>query len=288
MANCRSLYVLPAWLLNWVKARFANKVNGHCGNVVNHPLDPLETHPKKANPMSSSSTSSIDLIIFDFDGVLVDSEIIAAKVETEALNALGYEIDWQDFAARFAGLTTEEILQTVADEMDRPMEASTFDDIQMEIDERMERELQMIAGADTILDQLDAPRCICSNSEGEKIVKRANQVGLYERFRPYIFAAREVGDKEPKPSPSVFNFATSEFEIDPTRTVVIEDSSHGIQGAVAAGCRVIGFTGGGHTFPGHADALMDAGAETVIRKLSDLPATINAMAQWDGSALGRL
>jgi HAD superfamily hydrolase (TIGR01509 family) len=238
--------------------------------------------------MSSSSTSSIDLIIFDFDGVLVDSEIIAAKVETEALNALGYEIDWQDFAARFAGLTTEEILQTVADEMDRPMEASTFDDIQMEIDERMERELQMIAGADTILDQLDAPRCICSNSEGEKIVKRANQVGLYERFRPYIFAAREVGDKEPKPSPSVFNFATSEFEIDPTRTVVIEDSSHGIQGAVAAGCRVIGFTGGGHTFPGHADALMDAGAETVIRKLSDLPATINAMAQWDGSALGRL
>ncbi|MEM1364268.1 MAG: HAD-IA family hydrolase [Pseudomonadota bacterium] len=228
----------------------------------------------------------IDLIIFDCDGVLVDSEMIAAKVEAEMFNAWGYEIDWQDFAARFAGMTTESILQTVADEMERPVEASVYDDIQTEIEERLTNELEMIRGVDLALDKLETPRCICSNSSDERLAMMLRKVGLLDRFKPYIFSSRSVGDKEPKPSPSVFKFALSEFGAEGRNAVVIEDSHHGVAGARAAGCRVVGFTGAGHTYPGHAEQLMDAGAETVIAKMSDLPATLDAMAQWDGMGDG--
>ncbi|MEO0497068.1 MAG: HAD-IA family hydrolase [Pseudomonadota bacterium] len=224
----------------------------------------------------------IDLIIFDCDGVLVDSEIIAAKVEAEAFTAWGYEIDWHDFAARFAGMTTENIIQAVADEMDRPVEASLYDDIQAEIDERLANELQIIDGVGAALDRLETPRCICSNSSDERLTMELRKVGLLDRFKPYIFSSKTVGDKEPKPSPSVFTFALSEFGAQGRHAVVIEDSHHGVAGARAAGCRVIGFTGAGHTYPGHAEQLMDAGAETVIAKMSSLPATLAAMAQWDG------
>lgn len=226
--------------------------------------------------------SAIDLIIFDCDGVLVDSEIIAAKVEAEAFTAWGYEIDWHDFAARFAGMTTEAIIQTVADEMERPVEASMYDDIQTEIDERLANELQIVAGADAALDRLETPRCICSNSSDERLAMELHKVGLLDRFKPYIFSSRTVGDKEPKPSPSVFNFALNEFGAEGRHAVVIEDSHHGVAGARAAGCRVVGFTGASHSYPGHAEQLMDAGAETVIAKMSDLPATLAAMAEWDG------
>ncbi|MEO0635731.1 MAG: HAD family hydrolase [Pseudomonadota bacterium] len=225
---------------------------------------------------------SIDLIIFDCDGVLVDSEMIAARVEAEAFTDWGYELDWREFAARFAGMTTADIMQSVADEMDRPVEAGMYDDIQMEIDEKLANELQIIEGADAVLDRLDAPRCICSNSSDERLTMELRKVGLLDRFKPYIFSAKSVGSKQPKPSPSVFRHALSEFGIEGRHAVVIEDSRHGIEGARAAGCRVVGFTGASHTYAGHAEQLMDAGAETVIAKMSDLPATLEAMTSWDG------
>ncbi|MEN0088253.1 MAG: HAD family phosphatase [Pseudomonadota bacterium] len=224
----------------------------------------------------------IDLIIFDCDGVLVDSEILACKVEAEIYTSIGYEIDWQSMAERFAGMTTEGIMQTIADELERPLEASLYDDIQTEIDERLASELEMIKGVDAALNRLETPRCICSNSSDERLSMMLRKTGLLERFKPYIFSSKSVGDKEPKPSPSVFNFALNEFGIEGRHAVVVEDSHHGVAGARAAGCRVVGFTGASHTYPGHAEQLMDAGAETVIAKMSDLPATLEAMSQWSG------
>jgi len=78
----------------------------------------------------------------------------------------------------------------------------------------------------------------------------------------------------------VFLYAAKQFGVDPKDVIVIEDSAHGIQGARAAGMRVIGFTGGAHTYPGHADKLTDAGAETVIHRHKDLPSVIEALSVW--------
>ena len=84
-----------------------------------------------------------------------------------------------------------------------------------------------------------------------------------------------------KPAPDVFLHGCKEFGVEPSRALVIEDSVHGVSGAVSAGCRVIGFTGASHSYPGHADALTEAGATTVISRFKDLAATIEALAHWD-------
>jgi beta-phosphoglucomutase-like phosphatase (HAD superfamily) len=88
----------------------------------------------------------------------------------------------------------------------------------------------------------------------------------------------------PKPAPDVFVHAAKKLGAEPGNTFVIEDSVHGITGAKAAGMRVIGFTGAAHTYPGHADALTEAGAETVIRRWADLNGTIAALALWSEDA----
>jgi beta-phosphoglucomutase-like phosphatase (HAD superfamily) len=107
-------------------------------------------------------------------------------------------------------------------------------------------------------------------------------VGLWNRFRPYVYAAREVGTGKVKPAPDVFLHACAEFGVEPSSAVVIEDSVHGAAAAVAAGCRVVGFTGASHTYPGHAEALEAAGAETVISRLADYPAVVEALSSWRG------
>ncbi len=105
---------------------------------------------------------------------------------------------------------------------------------------------------------------------------------LYDRFKPYIFSAVEVGTREPKPSPNVYQYAIKEFGVAPRDALVLEDSVSGVTAARGAGARVVGFTGGSHTWPGHADLLTEAGAETVINRLADLPRVAEALAAWEG------
>ena len=104
------------------------------------------------------------------------------------------------------------------------------------------------------------------------------------RLKPFfegrIFSALDTPSAKTKPAPDVFLHAAATLDARPARTFVIEDSVHGIHGAKAAGMRVIGFTGASHTYPGHADALTDAGAETVIRRWADLQSVLAALAEW--------
>ena len=89
---------------------------------------------------------------------------------------------------------------------------------------------------------------------------------------------------KPKPAPDVFLHAAKTLGADPANTFVIEDSVHGISGAKAAGMRVIGFTGASHSYPGHADALTEAGAETVIRRWADFRGVVAALSEWSADA----
>jgi HAD superfamily hydrolase (TIGR01509 family) len=222
------------------------------------------------------------LIAFDCDGVVVDSEIIAAAVDAEHLTEAGFKITPAEVVRRFAGLTTREIAAVVEVEIGRQLPDSFFEETRAEIDHRLAAEVKAVPGINELLDRLEGPRCLCSNSGSDRLGITLKKTLLWDRFAPYIFSALEVGTREPKPSPNVYKYAMEQFRASPRDTVVLEDSLPGVRAARAAGARVVGFTGGGHTYPGHADLLTEAGAETVINRLRDLPAVIAAMAEWAG------
>ena len=225
------------------------------------------------------------LLIFDCDGVLVDSEIIASQVNLDVLKELGVDMTLEDMSEKYAGLAGKEIFARIAEELERPLPEDLEDRTDQMMDERMIQSLQVVTGVEAMLDQLDREglsRCICSNSRTERLKRNLEQTNLLHRFDPHIYSSRLVGTKEPKPDPNVFLHALSEFEAEPATTLVVEDSAHGVMGAVAAGLRVVGFTGASHTYPGHAEQLMDAGAITTVNRLSDLPPTFEALRNWSG------
>ena len=222
------------------------------------------------------------LFAFDCDGVLVDSEVIASEVDAQLLTDAGYPITAPEVTQRFAGLTSSLIHDIVEKEIGHALPTGFMDKQKSELDRRLARELKIVPGAEELLDRIEGPRCICSNSSTERLTIELNKVGLMDRFRPYIFSAVEVGDKQPKPSPNVYLHAARQFETNPREVIVLEDSVFGVAAAKAAGMRVVGFTGGRHTWLGHADLLIEAGAETVIKRFADLPKVAEALMAWEG------
>ncbi|CDZ29454.1 HAD family hydrolase [Neorhizobium galegae] len=227
--------------------------------------------------------SSFDLIIFDCDGVLVDSEIIAAQVESRLLTEAGYPISVEEMGERFAGMTWKNILLAVEKEADIPLSASLLDKSETLLDARLARDVKIIDGVKFALARLTTQRCICSNSSTHRLDVMLEKVGLKPYFAPHIYSAKDLGPDRVKPKPDIFLHAAEQFKVAPEKCLVIEDSTHGVHGAKAAGMRVVGFTGASHTYPSHADRLTDAGAETVISRMVDLPAVIAALGEWAGA-----
>jgi HAD superfamily hydrolase (TIGR01509 family) len=221
-----------------------------------------------------------DLVIFDCDGVLVDSEIIASRVEAELISRAGFEISPEEISLNYAGLTFKEIMLRIEEKANIPFQASLIDQAEAITDRRLAAEVRAIEGAHEAVLSVAGPRCVCSNSRTERIELMLGKVGLLPLFKGNIFSSLATPSGKPKPAPDVFLYAAGRMKADPTKTFVIEDSVHGIAGAKAAGMRVIGFTGAGHTYPGHADALTDAGAETVIRRWAELKPVLAALEEW--------
>ena len=224
--------------------------------------------------------TSPELVIFDCDGVLVDSEIIAARVEAEILSAAGYEISAEELAETYAGLTFREIMLRIEREASIPFQISMLDEVEKRVDQRLKAEVKPIEGVHEAVASVTGKRAICSNSSAERLDMMLTRVRLKPFFDSVVFSSLDTPSKKPKPAPDVFLHAAETLGANPAKTFVIEDSIHGIQGAKLAGMRVIGFTGASHTHPGHADMLTEAGAETVIRRHADLPATLAALSAW--------
>ncbi len=224
--------------------------------------------------------SGFDLIIFDCDGVLVDSEIIAAQVESRLLTEAGYPISVEEMGERFSGMTWKNILLEVEREASIPLSATLLEKSEKLLDARLARDVKVIEGVKFALSRLTTQRCICSNSSSARLDMMLTKVGLKPYFESHVYSAKDLGADRVKPKPDIFLHGAKQFAVSPNRVVVIEDSVHGITGARAAGMRVIGFTGASHSYPSHADKLTDAGAETVISRMQDLPATIAALSEW--------
>ena len=224
---------------------------------------------------------AIELVIFDCDGTLMDSEQIAAEVECAAYNELGANMTPADFQGRFAGTSTDHVRA----EMERELGRAVPDDHARRIDEeilrRFRTEVKTVPGAAAVLDRFDQPRCVCSNSTMEKLEAELRRGELWDRFRPYVFSAHDLEGVSEKPAPDVFLHACQEFEVEPRRAIVLEDSVSGVAAARAAGCRTVGFAGTARG-KSHADLLTEAGAETVIFRLGDFPELIEVFGEWEG------
>jgi HAD superfamily hydrolase (TIGR01509 family) len=235
----------------------------------------------QSSPIALDIMTQPDLVIFDFDGTLVDSEIIAARVEAGLITRSGFPITGEEISGRYAGLTFKDIMLRIEEESRIPFKASLIDEAEELVDRRLRAEVRLIEGAKAAVAMVDTQKCICSNSRTERIRFMMETTGIDRLFgKSDVFSSLDTPSGKPKPAPDVFLHAASHYRADPARTFVVEDSVHGIHGAKAAGMRVIGFTGAAHSYPGHADMLTEAGAETVIRRWADFPGVVAALSEW--------
>jgi HAD superfamily hydrolase (TIGR01509 family) len=214
--------------------------------------------------------SDTDLVIFDCDGVLIDSELIGARVEAAELARVGIPLAETEILTRFLGMTAQAMYRALEVEHRRALPEGFAAAVQMEIDAAFERDLQVIPGIHETLDQLPMASCVASSSTLARLRHSLGLTGLYPRFAPHVFSAEQVA--RGKPAPDLFLHAAATMRCAPARCLVIEDSVSGVRGAVAGGMRVWGFIGGGHCADGHEARLRAAGAERVFSHMPDLPA----------------
>lgn len=222
----------------------------------------------------------IELIIFDCDGVLIDSEYLSSLIIAELLSKAGYSITPQEVSEKYAGLIIMDILKRLEKQTDIYFSLDIVVELHKQFSARMSTELRLIHGVKEAIAELELPYCICSNASTENLVNMLELFGLTQLFKNRLFSAQDVGSKKLKPDPNVFLFAAKKFNIKPEHCLVIEDSTHGIAAAKSANMRAVGFTGGSHTYTGHGNALADAGAETVYADHSELNLVIDALRNW--------
>jgi HAD superfamily hydrolase (TIGR01509 family) len=224
--------------------------------------------------MSSGPAQRADhLLIFDCDGVLVDSELISCRVHATVLTEYGYPITPEAVRDRFLGRSARDANREIEDELGRPL-PETFDlRRKVELLDALSREVTAVPHIHTALDAIAMPICVASSGGHDKIFATLSRAELHHRFAPNIFSASQVDHG--KPAPDLFLFAAERMACPPQRCLVIEDSVAGVTGAAAAGMTVIGYIGGSHCRSGDGDRLRAAGAALILDDMRRLPDTVS-------------
>jgi HAD superfamily hydrolase (TIGR01509 family) len=215
---------------------------------------------------------NVDLLIFDCDGVLVDSEVVSCRAHAETLTRHGYAITADQVLDRFLGVSDREARLIIESETSRKLPDDFEAQVKLATLQFYAGDLRPISHIGAAIAAIDLPKCVASSGTPEKIHHGLTCAGLYDRLAPNIFSAAQV--KRGKPAPDLFLFAAEQMQASPERCLVIEDSVPGITGARAAGMTVLGFHGGSHCRPGHADALRAAGAAMTFDDMRQLPGLI--------------
>ena len=208
-----------------------------------------------------------DLVIFDCDGVLIDSELLSIRADRECLAECGIEVSVDEIRDRYTGISFAGMVADL-EACHGPLPADFADRHRTRLWPLFEMELQAIPGVGAVLDSLTCKICVASSGRPERLKHALSLVGLYDRFHPHIFSATEV--PHGKPASDLFLHAAERMGVMPERCVVIEDSLPGVTAAVAAGMRVIGFVGASHCRPGDAARLSAQGAIAVIDDMAQL------------------
>ena len=209
-----------------------------------------------------------DLVIFDCDGVLVDSEAVSCRAHADMLTRHGYPITADQVLDRFLGVSDREARLAIEAELGRALPADFETLMKQAALDSYQDELRPIPHMIETIAAIRLPKCVASSGTPEKIRHGLTCAGLYELLAPHIFSAVQV--ERGKPAPDLFLFAAEQMKATPARCVVIEDSVPGVTGARAAGMTVLGFHGGSHCRPGYADRLHAAGAAAVFDDMREL------------------
>jgi HAD superfamily hydrolase (TIGR01509 family) len=207
------------------------------------------------------------LIIFDCDGVLVDSELLSCRCLCEALAGCGIEVGVEETLDLFLGRSLDAVLehyQALGRSIPRQFPA----ELRVKVQETFRSALCPIDGVGSVLEGLKIPHCVASSSALDRVSLSLSLTGLGRHFGDRLYTAQMVD--RGKPAPDLFLYAAERMQADPARTLVIEDSVSGVQAAKAAGMTVWGFVGGSHyrSRDGRA-SLRDAGADRVFARMAD-------------------
>jgi HAD superfamily hydrolase (TIGR01509 family) len=221
----------------------------------------------------------VALVIFDCDGVLVDSERLAVRVESRLITDLGWPLSEADVIERFVGRSDAHMLGEIERELGRPLPEWQAR-YEAELHAAFREELAPVDGIESALDAIEAiplRTCVASSGTHDKMRLTLGLTGLRARFEGRIFSATEVAHG--KPAPDLFLHAASSVGVEPARCVVVEDSPAGVAAARAAGMRCLAYAGGVNA----ADRL--AGADTtVFGEMADLPDLLAGLTAPTGRA----
>lgn len=183
-------------------------------------------------------------MIFDCDGVLVDSERLSVRTEVQLLGELGWSVSEDEVIERFVGRSDAHMLAVIEAQLGRPV-PEFITQYRERLYAAFDRELTAVPGVSEALDRLESlalATCVASSGTHDKMARTLGRTGLLERFDGRIYSATQV--TRGKPAPDLFLFAAATMSVDPSRCIVVEDSRYGVEAARAAGMRSVGFAGG--------------------------------------------
>ncbi|UII30872.1 HAD family phosphatase [Fulvivirga ulvae] len=214
-------------------------------------------------------------LIFDCDGVLVDTEIIAAEVMTKAFTQCDIHISVEDYLSTYTGKTISSIFNSLLSP--DQLQKINLKEFTHQCDVDIYNQLRPVKGMQDVVRTLPFPKAVVSNSSLWQVKKAVKHIGLEDIFKEKFFSSEMVAN--PKPWPDIYLHAAKTLEVNPEYCLVVEDSKSGVKAAVDAGMTVIGFTGASHIRSGHADILMEIGASHVASspdELKELVATLTS------------
>ncbi len=221
----------------------------------------------------------ISAIIFDCDGVLVDSEVLAFEVETAMLADAGLHYESGTFKARFMGMSDAAFFAALdadsRERLGRPLPSGFGARCRARLQHEVRHRIVEVPGAAAALAALAKTRAVASSSGSDKLKIKLELTGLWDFFAPHVYSADHV--THAKPAPDLFLHAARQIDARPDTCLVIEDSVNGVLAARAAGMRVWGFCGGGHMDEAAARRLADAGAERIVESWPSASALFDAL-----------
>lgn len=230
------------------------------------------------NPASAPIMTGKDVVLFDCDGVLVDSEPISLATLVDVLDHYGAPLSLAEVSARFTGRSSAAPIEHIGSETGRDISAEFKPFFYDRLFARYDIELRKTDAIDAVLAALKKRKiafCISSSSSVQRLERTMKVTGLGHWFGTDIYSADFV--QNGKPAPDLFLYAADKMGFRPDQAIVIEDSIAGVQAAVAAGMTCIGYVGGGHYAGQREDAsarLYDAGADMIFDDMRDIAALI--------------
>jgi HAD superfamily hydrolase (TIGR01509 family) len=218
------------------------------------------------------------VVIFDCNGVLVDSEPLATAIVSQEFMRAGFRVTPDVVARYFTGRRPADMFNEVELASGRKLPPGFAAEVAAATLRRFRAELQATKHAAQALSWLRGPRCVASSSSYDRIRLSLECTGLIRFFEPNLFSASEV--KNGKPAPDLFLHAAKKMGVEPRNCIVVEDSAVGVAAGVAAGMTAIGFIGGSHAHGRLADRLLAAGARVAISDMRALKSTIVDLRGW--------